>query len=88
MTFSNGPFHMVVPTLADQQELTYNYSVRTQDVSLENLSGAMNDRDEKRERERELGKSVQAAQHKLMMMMMMMMKMKYIKCFYLFFTSQ
>ena len=32
VTFSYGPLHMDVPVLADQQEPTYNSSVRTQDV--------------------------------------------------------
>ena len=43
---------MDVPVLADQQELTYNSSMRTL-CSLEDLMGAMDDRDEWRERERE-----------------------------------
>ena len=32
MTFSDGPLHMDMPVLVNQQELTYNSSVRTQDV--------------------------------------------------------
>ena len=32
VTFSYGPLHMDVPELADKKELTYNTSVRTQDI--------------------------------------------------------
>ena len=32
LTFSNGPLHMDLPVLADQQETTYKSSVRTLDV--------------------------------------------------------
>ena len=31
VTFSNRPLHVDIPVLVDQQELTYNSSVRTQD---------------------------------------------------------
>ena len=54
MTLSNGPLHMNMPVLADQEVL-----FRHERCSLENLSGAMDDRDEG---ERESRKSVLAAQ--------------------------
>ena len=48
-TFSHGPLHKDVAVLADQQELTYNSSLRAQ----KNLPGVRDDRFECRERERE-----------------------------------
>ena len=44
---------MNVPVLADQQELIYNISLRTQDVGLKDMPRAMDDRDGWRERIRE-----------------------------------
>ena len=59
MKFSNGPLHLDVSVLADQQELTSNSSVRTQDIVCKTcqvrwMIGTNG--------EREIGKSVLLAQ--------------------------
>ena len=58
VTFSYGLFHMVVPVLADQQELTYNSSVETQGVVWKTCwEWWMVGTDGEREKERERGES-------------------------------
>ena len=54
MTFSYGPLHMVVPVLADQQELSYDSSAWIQDVVWKTcLEQWIIGTDGERERERE-----------------------------------
>ena len=66
MTFFDGPLHMDVPVLVDQQELIYISSVRTQDVIWKTyrerwIIGIEREREREKEREcereRESGKS-------------------------------